>query len=81
MLQMLGLAKTVDKDFIKVDNHKLTQERFKHLVHYPHESAWCIGQPKRHDHPLVQSFQNLEQCLPFISQSNANLMVAEITLI
>jgi len=39
---MFDFARAVDKDVIKVDDHELAQERIKHLVHQPYESAWCI---------------------------------------
>lgn len=78
MLQVLFLGGTLDKNVIKIYHQELTHKRSQHLSHYPHKCTGSVGQTKRHNHPLVQTIFRLEGCLPFISWSNADLMISTL---
>ena len=39
MLLVISLFSTINQNIIKVHDHKMTTERFKHLVYYPHEGT------------------------------------------
>jgi len=71
MALMLFLTLTIDKNVVKVKNHKLTNVRPKHLVHKPDESAKDIGQIEWHHKPLIQTPFGLDCYFSLITLSNA----------
>jgi hypothetical protein len=75
MLQMLVLRRTVHQYVIKINNHKMTNEGTKNLIHQGHECARCIRQPERHHLPFVEAISSFEGGLPFISGSDPDLMI------
>jgi len=46
---VLFLILTIDQIVIKIDHHKVTNVRSKHLVHEPHESTGGVGKAEWHD--------------------------------
>lgn len=73
---MRCLSRVVDEDINEVNHNEFPHKRPQNLVHEPHKSAGCVGQPKRHHHPLVQTMLGLEHCLPLISKPYFDMVVA-----
>ena len=80
MLEVYLKTGTMDKNVIKVNDDKLTDKRSQGLIHHPHESAWRVGQPKWHDHPLIQPFSCLKRHFPLITRPNANLIITTLQI-
>ena len=76
MVLVLLFTLTIDQNVIKIENHKPTNVRPKHLVHKPHESARGVRKAEWHHNPLIQTPFGLECGLPLISLSKADLIVA-----
>lgn len=62
-----GLAK--NEDVIKINNHKLADERFQYFFHKVHKSDEGIAQTERHDLLFVKAFTCLESSLPLIPKA------------
>lgn len=75
VLKMKLDVEAIYKDIIKVNHHKVAHELSKHLSHQSHESARGIRCAKWHHHPLIEAIFCFESGLPFISGSNAFLVV------
>ena len=46
---VLFLILTIDQNVVKIDHHKMTNGKPKHLVHEPHKSTRGVGKAEWHD--------------------------------
>ena len=47
---------------VKVHYYKLVRVVFEHVVHYVHESRWCISETKRDDSVFIVPIPCIERC-------------------
>lgn len=65
----------VDEDMIKVDDDKISHKWLQYLMHKSHKYVGCVGQPKEHDLPLVETVLHLEHYLPLVAKAYSNLVI------
>lgn len=53
LLQVFALILAINEYVVEVYHHKSPDEGFEDLVHDAHKCAWCVGEAKQHDQPLI----------------------------
>lgn len=76
VLQVLRLRRTVDKNVIKENKHKVAQVGAEHIVHQCLECRRGIGEAKRHHQELEVAMMSPECRLRDIVRMHPHLMIA-----
>ena len=65
MLSMILLRAIIYYYLVKVHHYKLISVVLEHVVHYIHESSWCIRETKREDWAFVVYIASTERCIRY----------------
>ena len=75
MFLILLLVLKVDKDIIKVHNHKYIKVLSKYVINYPLKYRWGVSKPKKHYQVFKKSKLSVKCRFPFISFLNPDEVV------
>ena len=64
---MVGQVRGIDQQVVQIYNDTNIQEVSKDIIHELLKRARGIGQPKRHNQPLVRTIVCTEYGLPFVT--------------
>jgi len=58
------------------DEPSFSEFLFKYRIHHHLEGGWGVSQAEEHDGWFKEAFIGNESCLPFVSSSDANIVIA-----